>query len=44
VFIETDQDIIGFYKKNQSLVGLWVQTVIKDLAGTGFEKDQLVFY
>jgi hypothetical protein len=44
VFIKTDEGTIGFYKKNFSLIGLKVQTVIEDLTGTGFEEDQLVFY
>jgi hypothetical protein len=44
VFLETDEGIIGFYKKNLSSLGFKVQTVIEDLTGTGFEKDQLVFY
>jgi hypothetical protein len=44
VFISTDEGTVGFYKKNLSLTGVKVQTVIGDLTGTGFETDQLVFY
>jgi hypothetical protein len=44
VFIKTDKGVICFYKKNISLTGVKVQTVLEDLTGTLFEKDQLVFY
>ncbi|MDR3148023.1 MAG: hypothetical protein LBU00_06605 [Treponema sp.] len=44
VFIETEEGMVGFYKKNLSLTGVKVQAVIDDFEMIGFEKDELVFY
>ncbi|MDR2178217.1 MAG: hypothetical protein LBP20_09295 [Treponema sp.] len=44
IFLDTNEGVIGFYKKNTLLIGVKIQSVIDDLIGTGFEKDRLVFF